>query len=181
MLLPCWVRGVPRWSRSTIRSGSKKTWRGWVREEPQGSLSRTPGGNLNLKPETPCPVWETRFTVKTERRETCSPTPWPGIPGETPAGSGSMTETTDLWARSSIKGVRIRTSKTSTRFHLWVRWSLAISPVKLIKHPSGKRAEVTDGSALKVTAGEDDVLVRKPREDDEEMEGDIGMNPWQFT
>jgi len=45
----------------------------------------------------------------------------------------------------------------------------------------GKRAEVTDGSALKVTAGEDDVLVRKPREDDEEMEGDIGMNPWQFV
>ena len=51
------------------------------------------------------------------------------------------------------------------------------SPVQLTKHHSGKRAEVTDGSALKVTAGEDDVLVRKPRE---EMEGEFGVNPWQF-
>lgn len=45
----------------------------------------------------------------------------------------------------------------------------------------GKRAEVTGGSGLKVTAAEDDVLVRKPREDDEEMEGDFEMNPWQFV
>jgi len=45
----------------------------------------------------------------------------------------------------------------------------------------GKRAEVTDGSGLKVTAGEDDVLVRKPREDDKEMEGDFVMNPWQLV
>lgn len=44
----------------------------------------------------------------------------------------------------------------------------------------GKRAEVTDGSALKVTAGEDDVLVRKPREEDKELEGEFGLNPWQF-
>merc|ERR1711997_84230 len=50
-----------------------------------------------------------------------------------------------------------------------------------VVYKRGKRAEVTDGSALKVTAGEDDVLVRKPREDDEEMEGDIGMNLWQFS
>merc|ERR1711997_621053 len=45
----------------------------------------------------------------------------------------------------------------------------------------GKRAEVTDGSGLKVTAGEDDVLVRKPREEDKELEGDFVMNPWQFV
>ena len=50
----------------------------------------------------------------------------------------------------------------------------------LTKHHSGKRAEVTDGSGLKVTAGEDDVLVRKPREEDKEMEEELGMNPWQF-
>merc|ERR1711997_1276617 len=50
-----------------------------------------------------------------------------------------------------------------------------------VVYKRSERAEVTDGSALKVTAGEDDVLVRKPREDDEEMEGDIGMNPWQFV
>ena len=100
-----------------------------------------------------------------------------------------MTETLDLWGRSSIKGVRVTTvptSKTSTLFHLWVRRSLLCSSVvelwssELTKHHSGKRAEVTDGSGLKVTAGEDDVLVRKPREDDKEMEGDFGMNPWQF-
>ena len=90
-----------------------------------------------------------------------------------------MTETVDPWALSSIKGVRISTSKTSTLFHLWVRRSLDCS--LLTKHHSGKRAEVTDGSGLKVTAGEDDVLVRKPREEDKEMEGDFVMNPWQLV
>jgi len=44
----------------------------------------------------------------------------------------------------------------------------------------GKRAEVTEGSGLKISAGEDDVLVRKPREEDKEMEEELGMNPWQF-
>ena len=39
---------------------------------------------------------------------------------------------------------------------------------------------MTDGSALKVTAGEDDVLVRKPREEDKLLEGEFGVNPWQF-
>ena len=124
--------------------------------------------------------------MKAERKETSSPAVWLGIPGETPVGSGSMTEIMDLWGLSSIKGVRVNTSKTSTLFHLWVRRSLHCSPVvelrssQLTKHHSGKRAEVTDGSGLKVTAGEDDVLVRKPREEDKEMEGDFGMNPWQF-
>ena len=91
-----------------------------------------------------------------------------------------MTEIMDLWGLSSIKGVRVSTSKTSTLFHLWVRRSLHCSPVQLSKHHSGKRAEVTDGSALKVTAGEDDVLVRKPREEDKLLEGEFGVNPWQF-
>lgn len=50
-----------------------------------------------------------------------------------------------------------------------------------VVYKRGKRAEVTGGSGLKVTAAEDDVLVRKPREDDEEMEGDFEMNPWQFV
>ena len=118
--------------------------------------------------------------MKAERRETFSPAAWLGIPGETPAGSGSMTETLDLWGLSFIKGVRIHTSKISTLFHLWVRRPLLLVS-QLTKHISGKRAEVTDGSGLKVTAGEDDVLVRKPREDDKEMEGDFVMNPWQLV
>ena len=39
---------------------------------------------------------------------------------------------------------------------------------------------MTEGSGLKISAGEDDVLVRKPREEDKEMEEELGMNPWQF-
>ena len=38
----------------------------------------------------------------------------------------------------------------------------------------GKRAEVSDGSGLKVTEEEDGVLVRKPREEEEEAD------PWEM-
>ena len=39
----------------------------------------------------------------------------------------------------------------------------------------GKRAEVSDGSGLKVTEDEDGVLVRKPREEEEEE-----ADPWEM-
>ena len=39
----------------------------------------------------------------------------------------------------------------------------------------GKRAEVSDGSGLKVTEEEDGVLVRKPREEEEEE-----ADPWEM-
>ena len=43
-----------------------------------------------------------------------------------------------------------------------------------VQHDLGKRAEVSDGVGQR--PAEDDVLVRKPREEEEEEGGD----PWQY-
>ena len=52
--------------------------------------------------------------------------------------------------------------------------TVCIYNVLFVQHDVGKRAEVSDGVGQR-PADEDDVLVRKPREEEEE-----GGDPWQY-